>query len=424
MRGHALFACVVAGAMIVAGCSDSARVQSSEPAPLGAGLPGEFGGDAAGSLLSADHLTTIDRRLSAAASLAARIRYVSTSGIDGSRQVVTGTVFAPAGTPPDGGWPVIAYGHPTTGTQRECAPSLDPMLLGMSQTVTGLVKAGYVVAMSDYQGLGGDGGHHPYLDATTEGYNLVDAVRASRKLVPNVSTRWAAFGGSQGGQAAWAANELAGRYAADLQLVGSASYSAPLALDGLVDSAADGTLTPEQRLVLVRILGSLAEQSPDFGLDDYRSGIAASRWDTLMACRGPQTVERDALVNQMSNDDLRPVDDQAAEVLRARLRAMSLPQTAATAPILIVYGGQDQIVPPAWTDRAIDTACRMGDIIQIELQPDRGHADVDGGSTYSWINQRFADDAARNDCPAYIGPPEAAEIPAAPGAAESPGVPE
>ena len=66
----------------------------------------------------------------------------------------------------------------------------------------------------------------------------------------------------------------------------------------------------------------------------------------------------------------------------------------------------------------------MGDIIQIELQPDRGHADVDGGSTYSWINQRFADDAARNDCRAYIGPPEAAEIPEASGAAESPGVPE
>lgn len=417
MRGHALFACVVAVAAIASGCSDGAPAQPSGPSSLGVTLPGEFGGEAPGSLLSAEDLTTVDRRLSAASSLAARISYVSTSGVDGSAQVVTGTVFAPPGTPPDGGWPVIAYGHPATGVRPECAPSHDPMLLGMSQTVTGLVKAGYVVAMSDYQGLGRDGGYHPYLDATTEGHNLVDAVRAARKLVPNASSRWAAFGGSQGGQAAWAANELAAQYATDLQLVGSASYSAPLALDGFVDAAVEGTLTPEQRVVLVALLNSLAKQSPDFRLDDYRRGVAAARWDTLTACRGPQAVERDALANEVSSDDLRPVDVQATETLRSRLQAMSLPKTPATAPMLIVYGGQDQVVPPVWTDRAIDAACRMGDIIQIELQPDRGHADVDGGSTYSWINQRFADVPARNDCPAFVGPPEPAEPP---DAAEAP----
>ena len=92
----------------------------------------------------------------------------------------------------------------------------------------------YAVVASDYQGLGKDGTYHPYLDATTEGQNLIDSVRAARKLVPDASTRWAAFGGSQGGQAAWAANELAGGYAPELQLVGTASYSAPLAIDGFV----------------------------------------------------------------------------------------------------------------------------------------------------------------------------------------------
>jgi pimeloyl-ACP methyl ester carboxylesterase len=406
MRGHVLFACMAVGAVMAAGCTDTAPVEPSEPVSVGMRLPGEYGGDAPGSLLSAEDLPTVDRRLSTASSLAARITYVSTSGVDGSRQVVTGTVFAPAGSPPDGGWPVIAYGHPSTGTRPECAPSLDPMLLGMSQTVTGLVRAGYVVAMSDYQGLGRDGGHHPYLDATTEGHNLIDAVRASRKLVQNASSRWAAFGGSQGGQAAWAANELAGQYATDLQLVGSASFSAPLAIDGFVDAAVDGTLTPEQRLVLVQILGSLAEQSPDLSLDDYRRGTAAARWDTLMACRGPQAAERNALANEVSGDDLRPVDDRAAQTLRTRLQEMSLPRVRATAPMLVVYGGQDQVVPPLWTDRAIEQACRMGDIIAIELQPDRGHGDVDGSSTFPWINQRFADVAARNDCPAFVGTPE------------------
>jgi pimeloyl-ACP methyl ester carboxylesterase len=280
------------------------------------------------------------------------------------------------------------------------------MLLGMSTTVTGLVKAGYVVAVSDYQGLGMDGGHHPYLDATTEGYNLIDSVRAARRLVPGASNRWAAFGGSQGGQAAWAAKELAAQYATDLELVGSASYSAPLAIDGFVDAAVDGTLTTEQRLALLQVLGALADESPDFALDDYRHGLAKDRWDVLMACKGPQVRERDELANQVSSDDLRPIGPQAADMLRERLWAMSLPKVAATAPMLIVYGGQDQLVPPVWTDRALDEACRKGDIIQIELQPDRGHADVDGGTAFPWINQRFAGEPARNDCVAFIGPPE------------------
>lgn len=405
MRLRLLLASSFAVVIVATGCGQSAPAEAPEAgAAAGVALPGQLGGDVAGSLLSASTMPTLDRRLSTAASVAARITYLSTSGIDGSIREVSGTVFAPAGTAPEGGWPVIAYGHPTTGTRPECAPSLDPMLLGMSTTVTGLVKAGYVVAVSDYQGLGVDGSHHPYLDATTEGYNLIDSVRAARKLVPAASGRWAAFGGSQGGQAAWAANELAAQYAPELELVGSASYSAPLAIDGFVDAAVDGTLTTEQRMVLLQVLGALSDESADFRLDDYRHGLAKDQWDVLMACKGPQVRERDELANQVSNDDVRPTGQAAVDRLRARLQAMSLPKAPATAPLLIVYGGQDQLVPPVWTDRALDAACRRGDIIAIELQPDRGHADVDGGTAFPWINQRFAGDPARNDCPAFIGP--------------------
>jgi pimeloyl-ACP methyl ester carboxylesterase len=407
MRGCALLACLLSAALIATGCTRHAPAETTEPrAASGMSLPGEFGGQEPGSLISANSMPTVDLRLSVVSSVAARITYLSTSGIDGSRQEVSGTVFAPKGDPPEGGWPVIAYGHPTTGTRSECAPSLDPMLLGLSTTVTGLVKAGFVVAISDYQGLGLDHTYHPYLDATTEGYNLIDSVRAARKLIPDTSDRWAAFGGSQGGQAAWAANELAAEYGGGLTLVGSASYSAPLAIDGFVDAAVDGTLTSEQRLALLQILTSLAQESADFNLDDYRRGVASAKQDVLLSCKGPEVTERDDLANQVSADDMRPADQQAADFLRTRLQEMSLPHLTATAPMLVVYGGQDQIVPPTWTDRALDTACRKGDVIQIELQVDKGHADVDGGSAFPWVNDRFAGVPPRNDCPAFIGPPE------------------
>jgi pimeloyl-ACP methyl ester carboxylesterase len=406
-RARTLLVCAVSVIAITTGCNQRVPAEASEPtmAP-GMPLPGAFGGQDPGSLISAATMPTLDRRLSVASSVAARITYLSTSGVDGSSQEVSGTVFAPAGTPPEGGWPVIAYGHAAIGIRPECAPSQDPMLLGLSNTVMGLVKAGFVVTVSDYQGLGHDGAHHPFLDATTEGHNLIDSVRAARKLIPNVSDRWLAFGGSQGGQAAWAANELAAQYAPDLHIIGSASYSAPLAIDGLADAAVDGTLTADQRLALLQILASLAAESPDFKLDDYRSRFATENWDALLKCKGAAVAKRDELAEQLSNDDLKPVSPQAADVLRSRLQAMSLPRVPASAPMLVIYGGQDQLIPPTWTDRALDAACRMGDVIQIELQPDKGHDDVAGDPAFPWINSQFAGDPPRDDCPEFIGPPE------------------
>jgi pimeloyl-ACP methyl ester carboxylesterase len=423
MRVRAVLACLLSAVVIATGCTRHAPAEApTPPAASGVSLPGDFGGQDPGSLISANTMPTLDLRLSVASSVAARITYVSTSGVDGSRQEVSGTVFAPKGKPPEGGWPIIAYGHPTTGNDWQCAPSLDPMLFGLSTTVTGLVKAGFVVAVSDYQGLGLDRTYHPYLDAKTEGYNLIDSVRAARKLIPDTSDRWAAFGGSQGGQAAWAANELAAEYGGGLNLVGSASYSAPLAIDGFVDAAVDGSLTSEQRIAMLQILTALAKQSSDFKLDDYRRGFASDKQDALLACKGPEVAERDNLANQVTADDMRPIDQQAADSLRTRLQEMSLPRLPATAPILIVYGGQDQIVPPTWTDRALDAACRKGDIIQIELQPDKGHADVDGGTAFPWVNDRFAGVLPRNDCPEFIGPPEPSVEPEATDETESPDV--
>ena len=414
-RAGALLVCVVSVIALATGCNQRATpAEASEPTPApGMPLPGAFGGQDPGSLISAATMPTLDRRLTVASSVAARMTYLSTSGVDGSRQEVSGTVFAPAGSPPDGGWPVIAYGHAAVGIRPECAPSLDPMLLGLSNTVMGLVKAGFVVTVSDYQGIGLDRAHHPFLDATTEGYNLIDSVRAARKLIPDVSDRWLAFGGSQGGQAAWAANELAAQYAPDLHIIGSASYSAPLAIDGLADAAVDGTLTEDQRIALVQILASFAAESPDFKLDDYRRGFASDNWDALLKCKGAAAATRDELAKQLSNDDLKPADPQAADVLRSRLLAMSLPRVPATAPILVIYGGQDQLIPPTWTDRALDAACRMGDVIQIELQPDKGHDDVAGDPAFPWINGQFAGDPPRNDCPEFLGPPEPPPAPEA-----------
>ena len=390
--------CLILSTAVFAACGRDAQASRPPAADTGVALPGDFSGSGPGTLHSANTLKTIDRRLSEITSIAARVEYTSSSGLNDNQTRVTGTVFAPKGPAPDGGWPVIALGHATSGIQPDCAPSVSPSLLGLAPFVTSLVKAGYVVTLPDYQGLGNHQTYHPYLDSTTEGYNMIDAVRAARKLVPGASDRWLAIGQSQGGQAAFAANELIMNYGGDMKLVGSVSIGPPLDLTPLADAAAAGQLTTEQKAALPLILASLKNQYPDLNLDDYRRGIVADKWDLLMKCDTAGADARSKVLDQITDDDLRPSSPQAVDMLRGYLQKMSLPQGPTVAPLFVIYGGNDPFIPADWTNRALGQACRIGDVIDILFQPDKAYSDDDLPSANAWITGRFNGVPVDNSC--------------------------
>jgi hypothetical protein len=183
--------------------------ETTNPGASGRGKPvsiasADLSGSGPGSLVSAMTMPGYSNTADGRPMHSARVVYRSTSGDTGEPTVVSGTVFTPLGDAPQGGWPVVSFGHGTLGIQEACGPSLSATLLGQSQVVASLIDMGYAVAMADYQGLGHEG-IHPYSDARTAGLNMIDAVRALRHTFADVSDRWAAFGGSQGGGAAWAA---------------------------------------------------------------------------------------------------------------------------------------------------------------------------------------------------------------------------
>ncbi|MEU0495627.1 lipase family protein [Mycobacterium sp. NPDC006124] len=361
-------------------------------------LSGDFSSDGPGSLISAVTLPAVDRRVRSTASLAARITYLSTAANGRDRTTVSGTVVVPQGKPPEGGWRIIAYGHSTSGIQTECAPSLDPALSGAATEVMAMVRARYIVVVPDFEGLGVGGFTHPYLDPTVEGFNLIDSVRATKKLVPNTSQVWAALGVSQGGQAAWAANELARTYGDAGKLVGVASLSPPADFEGLADAAAAGTLTDEQRPAYQWLIVSLARRYADINVDDYRSGYVRDNWDVLSQCSASGAERRATTLQSVTADDLRPASPAAVDVLRDHLRAMSLPQSVTVAPMLVTYGGADQLVLPAWTQAALERGCEMGDVIDVRLRPGKSHGDVDVGAAFGWLTDRFNDRPVQNTC--------------------------
>lgn len=149
----------------------------------------------------------------------------------GKRIRVSGTVSVPKGKAPRGGWPVITYGHGTTGIADKCAPSrnkkggpADGYINYTDDIQNSWLKAGYAVARTDYQGLGTPG-VHPFLIGKAEGRGVLDIVRAARNLNPKIGKRFVIAGHSQGGHAALFAAGEAKRFVPELKLKGTVAFA-------------------------------------------------------------------------------------------------------------------------------------------------------------------------------------------------------
>jgi pimeloyl-ACP methyl ester carboxylesterase len=357
----------------------------------------EFSDAGPGTLVTATTMPAVTRTLEGRRLRAARVLYRSTSGDTSAPTVVSGSVFTPTGDAPPGGWSVVAIGHGTMGIDAPCGPSLSESLNGVLPFVTHFVKMGYAVVVPDYQGLGAKG-VHPYPDSRTAGLNMIDAVRALRHTFGDVSDKWVAFGHSQGGGAAWAADEQAATYAPELDLVGAVAAAPAADVAGLVDKAQSATLTPDQRPVMQLIVESLARLHSDVNRDDYRRGAAKQHWEVLSACTGPEAYQRLAVIGQLQPGDFTPRTPAAADRLRQLLQRWSLPQKPLSAPLSVWYGGADTYVDAAWTAAAIARACALGGTVTIQFEPTKGHAEVDLVPQLTWITDRFAGKAVPNDC--------------------------
>lgn len=347
-----------------------------------------------------------------------QVTYVSKSGINDAYTHLTTSIYVPLGSPPQGGFPVIAYGREIGTATPECAFSAPAAQQKATDVINAFLKAGYVVTVPDYQGLGNpsDGrlGYHPYLDSATGGYSLIDAVRVTRKLTPQTSEVWFAVGDAQGGQAAWAANELSDDYGHPT-LHGTVSVSPTADLGGLADAAAAGTLTPDQQKMYIEQLAALAkEYGSQVNLDDYRRGTVKQNWDLLRSCNPADDNARTAAFAQIQPDDLRPTSP-ALSLLQGYLQKTTLPQGPAQQPMLVLFGEDSALAPAQWTQRALSRACEFGDTIAIREQPS---ATLTDPAVLAWMSDRAANKPPVNDCPSFLAahpaPPPAEPKPAPP----------
>ena len=366
-----------------------------------------------------------------------RIAYVSSDTAD-RRTVVTGLIVVPDGPAPAQGRPLVAWAHGTTGTARRCGPSqlpqpaqpLNQYLLpeGTSWNDFGLpamhtfLKRGYVIVATDYQGLGGPGDHQ-YVAMTTNGRDVINALRAARDFKPAAAGEQAVvYGWSQGGGATLGAAGLgdyvkAGDAAAPVNILGFVAMAPP---DFGVELPAEVTTEAQAVKVLQAMNQQLDNNVFNFthlamfywGLAAAQPGLNLSDLFTPEATKSLNTIMRNKCVHELSASFsysygnsykamLKPVPSNALAWVAATKR-MS-PSLNTMAPVVIYWGNNDTVVPPVMHQAYFEAACKQGAVMsRHELPGNNTHFTTPAASEpyyVAWVADRFAGKPVENGCP-------------------------
>jgi pimeloyl-ACP methyl ester carboxylesterase len=336
------------------------------PTPLPGGQPGDV---IAMSDLGPDaHVAGADRRV---------VVYHSTS-VSGRDIAVSGVVFVPPGAAPRDGRPVVSWAHGTTGMADKCAPSERTNLYynEYAQVVRTFVTAGYVVAATDYPGLGTPG-VHSYLVGVDEGNSVVDIVTAAHHLVAQLAPTWFAVGHSQGGQAVLFASRAATR-APGLHLGGVIAIAPASHLDLILPAVLSGGDPYDLSYAVYSIIG-LSAVDPRISLPALLGPAGRQRLPLILdrAC----LEEADAAFNGVTPPRILRVSPQQQAQLSAELGRDDNPDNTATVgPVLVIQGSTDQDVPPAVTQLMVQHLHKLGADITERVYAGRNHDQVVGPS--------------------------------------------
>ncbi len=226
---------------------------------------------------------------------AVRVLYSTVDG-RGRPAVSTGSISLPKGTPPPGGWPVLAWAHGTVGMGDDCAPSAQKPTTDDIAYLGHWLRTGHAIVATDYVGMGTPGPLY-YLDGVTAAHSIVDSVVAAPSTGLPLSRRWVAVGHSQG---SWGSTERRSLRAHDLRRVGprlrgvlATGVPANLesVLPGLGPQFPPVVLPRTLNTYVLYILAGLRSARPDLRVDD------------LLTATGRRLVDR---ANEACGKEMRP----------------------------------------------------------------------------------------------------------------------
>ncbi|CAM3164204.1 lipase [Pseudomonas floridensis] len=387
--------------ILLCGCSQAATVQLTadddvpdfydwkEPVPA---APGQLLGS--GALTPSQSLDNASRNI--------RFLYTSTDGLDGNKRVVvSAALFIPKGSPPPGGWPLMAWAHGTVGIADSCAPSLAGRSPRDKRYLNEWLAQGYAVVATDYQGLGTPG-PHPYGLSRPLAFDIIDSIRAVIGANFDLAKRVVVFGQSQGGRAAFATAVYAKAYAPDLNIVGVVATGTPYA--GVRQRPAEagvgkvgGFNASTFSYNLLRLsTGMLLD--PAFVPGDYLHERAMPAFElSKRACL--HAINQRVISDRLTFDNSFKRSPQS--VLDRINRASAYPTLKSDIPIFIGTGGQDHDVSVTQQTALVTDACKAGSRIEWHLYPELDHSATVNGSlndSTQFVRKAFAGEVITGNC--------------------------
>jgi len=300
---------------------------------------------------------------------------------------VTGTIYVPSTSPPEGGYPVVTWGHGTNGMAEQCTPSLDPPQA--VPLLNNLLDQGWEVVASDYQGEGTTG-PLPYLVGTIAARNTIDIVLAARHLTAaHASSNYVVWGHSEGGQTAMFALKIGPTYAPELHLRGVVAGAPPSQFYAVYSFL---KTSPFRYYLLMAAEGFHVAYGSKAPLNEVLTpeGIKAipllsKGCDSFLA----------AQVDKYSISAISKTDPFKVPAWRALLNEND-PGTfgsASPVPLLIIQGGSDEQIPVVSTQLLAQHLCGLGQTLQRWIYPGQSHSGVIAVSApdmIRWIADRFA----------------------------------
>lgn len=326
---------------------------------------------------------------------AVRILYHSRA-LNGEDVATSGVVLIPAGTPPRGGWPVIAWAHGTTGVARVCAPSLMKDVAYGDEGLMPMVAAGFAVVATDYAGLGTPG-RHQYDNKIAQANDVVYSVRAAYSAVPDLGRKWVAIGHSQGGIAVWGVAELEVSlndpdYAGAISMGGDMNFEAYEAHDA---ETWDTVTTLYWPFTAFGIKASY----PSFDLKTMLTPPVLARYKDVTT-KGCWYYAYAALKEIGEQRAVKPGWDQAPEVRRYNQDSRSANKPI-RGPLLVLAGDDDPSVAIANIAAGVKEACRIGLPIEYIHHPGLDHDQLMGKTISEqliWVRARLAGKSWVGNC--------------------------
>jgi len=262
----------------------------------------------------------------------------------------TGALFVPEHS---GNMPLLSIQHGTESKRSQVA-SENPLYAG--EGIVGLVTGslGYITCIPDYLGLGGSAGLHPYLHAATLSANVIDFLVAASKSLEekSVNTTGELYltGYSEGGYVTMATHKaLQEDLSSPFTVTASVPMAGPYDLKGTIDTILSHPEYPNPAFIAYFLLAYNQvyqwNRLGDIFMSPYETMVPqlfdGNHTTSQISEALPATLS-ELIQNDFVSGYLSGTDQQLMSAVEENTLLDWVPQ----APVLLIQGVNDEIVPP------------------------------------------------------------------------------